>query len=300
MKEHIEAVGKMQDYIAAHLTDPIHLIDLAKASGYSPFHAARLFKEYVGKTPFDYIRLMRLTASAKALQKGDTAVLDVAFDFVFASHEGFTKAFSKAFGINPLRYSKQTPPIPFFLPTKVTSVHSAILEGGNSMSKETTHKAIFVQIVERPNRKLLLLRAKTATEYFAYCEEVGCDVWGILTSVTDALYEPIGLWLPPAMRKEGTSEYVQGVEVPLTFSKPLPEGFDLIDLPAGKVMIFQGEPYDDDHFMDEVGAVMETIERFQPEVYGYAFDDANAPRFQLAPMGYRGYIEGRPVKPLTK
>ncbi|MCK7487212.1 MAG: hypothetical protein MZU97_18165 [Bacillus subtilis] len=74
----------------------------------------------------------------------------------------------------------------------------------------------------------------------------------------------------------------------------------MIELPAGKVMIFQGEPYDDDQFMDEVGDVMETIDRFQPEVYGYAFDDEFAPRFQLSPMGYRGYIEGRPVKPLTK
>ncbi|MCK7487211.1 MAG: AraC family transcriptional regulator [Bacillus subtilis] len=190
MNEHIEAVGRMQDYIETHLTKVISLVDLAKVAGYSPFHAARLFKEHTGKSPFDYLRLMRLTASAKVLQKGEAAVIDVAFDFVFASHEGFTKAFSKAFGINPLRYSKQTPPIPFFLPTHVVQYHAAFLEGGKTMSKESPRKAIFVQVVERPRRKLLLLRAKTATDYFAYCEEVGCDVWGILTSVTDALYEP--------------------------------------------------------------------------------------------------------------
>ena len=32
---------------------------------------------------------------------------------------------------------------------------------------------------------------------------------------------------------------------------------------------------------------------------GYAWADADAPRFQLEPMGYGGYIEGRPVRPLA-
>jgi len=30
-------------------------------------------------------------------------------------------------------------------------------------------------------------------------------------------------------------------------------------------------------------------------IYGYEWADQDAPRFQLAPMGYRGYIEARPV-----
>ncbi|HRR89855.1 MAG TPA: AraC family transcriptional regulator, partial [Eubacteriales bacterium] len=33
---------------------------------------------------------------------------------------------------------------------------------------------------------------------------------------------------------------------------------------------------------------------------GYKWDDEAAPRFQLSPLGYRGYIEGRPVKPLNE
>ena len=33
-----------------------------------------------------------------------------------------------------------------------------------------------------------------------------------------------------------------------------------------------------------------------PKVYGYEWDDETAPKFQLAPMGWRGYIEGRAVR----
>jgi hypothetical protein len=47
--------------------------------------------------------------------------------------------------------------------------------------------------------------------------------------------------------------------------------------------------------MDEVGQVMKYIEKFNPSVYGYQWAPETAPRFQLAPMGYRGYIEARPV-----
>jgi len=300
MKEQIEAVARMQDYIGEHLMEPIALSDLAKSAGYSPWHSARLFHEYVGKSPFEYIRMMRLTEAAKRLRKETRSILDLSLDFLFSSHEGFTKAFSKAFGVAPLEYRRSAPPIPLFLPTDLRTYHFKIKTGGTAMKQETQTKAVFVQIVERPRRKLILRRGIQATEYFEYCEEVGCDVWGVLTSVAEALYEPIGLWLPIKMRREGTSEYVQGVEVPLAFDKPLPEGFEIIELPAGKVMIFQGEPYADEEFMEAIMELKPKIDAFDPAVYGYAYAEDTEPRFQLSPMGYRGYIEGRPVRPLTK
>ncbi len=70
----------------------------------------------------------------------------------------------------------------------------------------------------------------------------------------------------------------------------------VIDLPPCKYLIFQGEPYDDEKYDEAVGACMNRIGQFNPEIYGYAFDDEIAPKFQLAPMGWRGYIEGRPVR----
>ena len=88
---------------------------------------------------------------------------------------------------------------------------------------------------------------KTAEEYFEYCEEVGCEVWSVLTSVKEALYEPIGMWLPKHLIKPGTSMYVQGVEVPLDYSNEIPGGYELIELPPCTMMVFQGEPYEDEN-----------------------------------------------------
>ncbi|NMA37097.1 MAG: helix-turn-helix domain-containing protein, partial [Papillibacter sp.] len=114
--EAIAAVRRMQSYIEEHIAEPISLSQLAKAAGYSPWHSDRLFKELLGKTPFEYIRSLRLSKAALKLRDGSPKVIDVAFDFVFDSHEGFTKAFSKQFGLSPKTYSKETPPIRLFIP----------------------------------------------------------------------------------------------------------------------------------------------------------------------------------------
>lgn len=109
------------------------------------------------------------------------------------------------------------------------------------MREKPRANTVFVQVIDRPARKLILKRGINAAHYFEYCEEVGCDVWGILSSVKEALYEPIGMWLPENLRKEGTSLYAQGVEVPKDYSGEVPDEFDLIDLSHCKMMVFQGQ-----------------------------------------------------------
>ena len=44
-------------------------------------------------------------------------------------------------------------------------------------------KSVFIQVMEKPTRKVVIKRGIAAADYFAYCEEVGCDVWGVLTSM---------------------------------------------------------------------------------------------------------------------
>jgi AraC family transcriptional regulator len=161
----------------------------------------------------------------------------------------------------------------------------------------TTPRTVFIQVVDRPARGFILKRGCTATEYFEYCEEVGCDIWPILTGIHDALYEPIGAWMPPQMTPPGTSSYVQGVEVPMDYSGPIPEGFDRIDLPACQMMVFQGPPFKDEDFEEAIGELGEIMEGYDPARYGFIWADEDGPRFQMEPQGYRGYIEARPVRP---
>ena len=166
------------------------------------------------------------------------------------------------------------------------------------MSEKKKPEIVFIQVVDRPARKAVIKRGRKATHYFEYCEEVGCDVWEKLGAIPGALQEPMGMWLPAGFRKPGTSEYVQGVEVAPDYTGEIPAGFDVVDLPTCKMMVFQGPPFDDQDFEQAIASLWDVMNACHPETYGFTWADDDGPRFQLCPEGYRGYIEGRPVRVL--
>ncbi|HXK79014.1 MAG TPA: AraC family transcriptional regulator [Kiritimatiellia bacterium] len=301
--EQIKAVKRMQGFIEAHLAEPITLYGLARAARYSPWHAARLFKEYTGRAPFEYIRQRRLSAAADKLCAAPRKVIDVAFDFVFDSHEGFTRAFTRQFGISPRQYRQKKPSVVLFMPDRMRSYYPPNPKGTAPMKAKTEKpqsQVVFVQIVARPARKMILKRGKKATHYFEYCEELGCEIYSQLGQIKAAIHEPMGLWLPKNLQRPDTSVYAQGVEVPADYAGPVPEGFEVISLPACTMMVFQGPPFDDQNFEQAIFSLWDVMKTYQPERYGYEWADADAPRFQLEPVGYRGYIEGRPVRPVNE
>ena len=289
MDERIDAVQRMQDYIENNLDKDISMADLSKAAGYSPWYSYRLFQNLLYMTPAVYIRRLRLSKSALRLRDEKVKIIDVAYDSGFESVDGYQRAFFKEFGCNPYEYSVSPMPIYLFKPYGVKY-------SKRKDSKEMNEvKSVFVQIVEKPARKVIIKRGKTAKEYFKYCEEVGCDVWGLLCSIKSISSEPVCLWLPEHLIREGTSEYVQGVEVALDFEGQIPEGFDIIELPKCKYMMFQSEPFAEVDFEEAILQVWKAIKKYNPLTIGYAWDDSN-PRIQLEPVGTRGYIELHPIK----
>lgn len=288
MKEQILAVQRMQDYIEAHLEETVGLSDLAKVSLFSPWHSHRLFQEYTGLTPANYIRRLRLAKAALRIKNENVRIIDVAFDLGFGSVDGFTRAFFREFGMCPSEYAANPVPITLFVPYGAKF---------RALRKErTTMKTnnIFIQVIHKPARKVLCKRGTKAEDYFPYCEEVGCDVWGLLLSMDSLCGEPVSLWLPQQYKKPGTSTYVQGVEVDKDYHGAVPEGFDVIDLPEADYLMFQGEPFAEEDYCDAITAVQQAMDGYDPTVIGYVWDDSN-PRIQLEPRGNRGYIELRSV-----
>lgn len=284
MQETVEAVQRMQDYIEENLGGNITLAALSKVSLYSPWYSYRLFTQWTGLTPADYIRRLRLSKSALKLRDQACRIADVAFEMGFGSVDGYQRAFQREFGCNPREYAAH--PVPLYLFTPYGVKYRMV-----DKEKRMEHvKSVFVQLVEKPERKAVIKRGVNAAEYFTYCEEVGCDVWGLLTSMKSLGGEPVCLWLPKEYIKPGTSEYVQGVELSVDYDGEIPEGFDVIELPAASYLMFQGEPFEEEDYCQAIDAVQEAIGRYEPSVLGYAWDERN-PRVQLEPIGTRGYIE---------
>lgn len=289
MEEKIEAVQRMQDYIAEHLSETITLTALSSVSYYSPWYSYRLFLQHTNMTPADYIRRLRLSKSAIKLRDESCKIIDTALELGFGSVDGYQRAFFREFGCNPREYAKS--PVPLYLFTPYGVKYRAL----RKEKQMETVKSVFVQVIEKPERKVLIKRGIKAADYFAYCEEVGCDVWGLLQSIKSISGEPVCLWLPAKLIAPGTSEYVQGVEVPVTYDGVVPDGFDVIVLPAAKYLMFKGEPFDEEDYCKAIEDVQTAISKYDPAVIGAQWDSSN-PRIQLEPVGTRGYIELLPIK----
>ncbi|MGM9636310.1 MAG: helix-turn-helix domain-containing protein [Candidatus Avispirillum sp.] len=292
MDDRIEAVQRMQDYIEKHLREEISAADLARAAGFSPWYARRLFALFTGLAPSDYIRRLRLRNSALRLRDENCRITDVAFDMGFGSVDGYTRAFAHEFGCNPKKYAKSPVPLQLFTPYGVKYQH---IKRRDEKMKEA--RTVFVQMVEKPVRKAIIKRGVKATEYFSYCREVGCDVWGVLTSIKSLCGEPVCMWLPHKYIKGGTSEYVQGVEVPCDYDGEVPEGYDVIEIPAAKYLMFRGEPFREEDFEAAIAEIQNAEKKYDPALAGFQWDSEN-PKIQLEPVGTRGYIELLPVKEL--
>ena len=289
MDDRLKAVQSMQRYIEDHIGETITPADLAKVSMFSPWYARRLFEQYTGLTPARYIRRLRLSRSALKLRDEKCSILDTALDMGFGSAEGYQRAFRAEFGINPGAYAEAPIPIPLFLPYLVKSDEC---ERKISMDKVST---VFVTEVKRPARKVIVKRGVKADEYWSYCEEVGCDVWGILASIRTLDGEPVCMWLPEKLRNPRANVYVQGAEVPVDYDGPVPEGFEVIDLPEGTFLMFRGEPFEEEDYVKAIQQIWQAEEKFDLSSLGFKPDDSN-PRIQLEPIGTRGYIELVPVK----
>ena len=294
MKQQIMAVQRMQDYIQGNMEREISLSDLARAALFSPWYSYRLFRDQLGLTPTEYIRKYRLSLAARRLREGGERVIDVAFDLGFANVDTFTRAFYREFGLNPSDYMKNPVPIALFIPygAKYRALRKEQID-------VTNIQPIFIQVIRKPERLCIIKRAVNAEDYFPYCEEVSCDVWGILMSMHSLCGEPVSMWLPAKYKKPHTSTYVQGVEVETDYAGIVPEGFDVIRLPEADYLMFQGQPFREEDYCEAIRSLQRAMDGYDPSVIGYAWDDEN-PRIQLEPRGARGYIELRAVRRLQK
>lgn len=217
MDERMAAVQRMQDYIGLHLHEHITMADLAAVALFSPWHSYRLFRELTGLTPAAYIRRMRLSHSAMELKRSGRTITEVAFEYGFGSVDGYVRAFAREFGRTPGDYARSPSPITLFHPYGVQ-----YRQPRKEAITMDSMQYVYVSPIHKPRRKAIIKRGTSATDYWAYCSEVGCDVWGTLLSMDSLCGEPVCLWLPAAYRTPGTSTYVQGVEVGVYYDGPVP------------------------------------------------------------------------------
>lgn len=104
---HRSQIGRAQRYIRLHLTEQLTLDRLAREAGSSSYHFARLFNAYVGETPFEFLRRLRLVTALRMLQEDAKAsVTEIALSIGYDTSASFNKAFRKLLDTNPGNFRK--------------------------------------------------------------------------------------------------------------------------------------------------------------------------------------------------
>ncbi|MBQ9329040.1 MAG: helix-turn-helix domain-containing protein [Solobacterium sp.] len=99
-------IEKSAAYIQQHFTEHIKFDDLLHIAHMSRAYYMRMFRKYMGTTPYNYILSLRITQAKEYLEVTDMSVHEIALATGFSDDASFSTRFSSMVGVSPLNYRK--------------------------------------------------------------------------------------------------------------------------------------------------------------------------------------------------
>lgn len=105
-----EHLGRVYDYIEAHLEERMTIEALGSLVGMGPYRFARAFRRAVGIPPYHYVLERRIERAKRLLVETDLPITEIALKVGFASHSHLSTAFRQAVGASPKTFRKKPGP----------------------------------------------------------------------------------------------------------------------------------------------------------------------------------------------
>ena len=93
-------------YIEENYARPVTNDDLARLSGYHPYHLNRLINEYAGSSVHRYLLHYRLKKAQELLVNTTHSISEIAEECGFRTPYYFSNLFKEKLGLSPLQYRK--------------------------------------------------------------------------------------------------------------------------------------------------------------------------------------------------
>ena len=97
---------RVLDYVAQNFGQEITLEHMATEAGLSPFHFARLFKQTIGETPYQFVMDYRIEQAKKMLADTARPMIDIALSCGFSDQAHFSRVFKQLAGKTPKDWRK--------------------------------------------------------------------------------------------------------------------------------------------------------------------------------------------------
>ncbi len=309
-------VDEIDNCIKNYNDEVLTLRALSHRLGYSEFYMTRKFKEISGMQFRDYLRHRKLAFALKEIRDSKKSLLYIAFDYGFSSHEAFTRAFKRTYGITPSQYRKN--PKPVVLRTKINPFDRYFLGLGEiGMMKSTDDiKIYFVTI---PKHKFLHIKNYESNGYWDFWEKQSlipgqdCEtICGLLDSIKGKLDDVGG-----SECNSGSGQimaYINdtngrlcdwgiprtecyGVRLPFDYKGEIPPQMLMIDVPGAEYVVFEHGAF---NYEQENRSIEEKIEEamsnFEFSDTDYSFDTSPGRMIYLYHDPERFFKYIRPVK----
>jgi AraC family transcriptional regulator len=92
---------QLQDYIEAHLDQPLSLLELAAIAGLSSSHLKTLFRRSTGMPVHQYVMRQRVERARELLQHSDAPLSQIALDVGFAHQSHMARCMQRLLGVAP-------------------------------------------------------------------------------------------------------------------------------------------------------------------------------------------------------
>ena len=105
----IVLLKKMLSFLEENYAEKLTLDKIARAGSVSKSACGTLFRQFLHKTPIDYLIDYRLRKAEHLLAATDRKVTNIAFDVGFPSVSYFIETFRKTYGLSPNRFREAIP-----------------------------------------------------------------------------------------------------------------------------------------------------------------------------------------------
>lgn len=101
-----KAIRRTADWLSEHCCEPMDMDALLDMANMSRSYFMRLFRQYIGTTPYNYVLSLRITKAKELLEVTDRTIHEIAMETGFSDDAAFSTRFSSMVGISPLKYRK--------------------------------------------------------------------------------------------------------------------------------------------------------------------------------------------------